>query len=204
MKNKILFTSLSLIFILPILTSAQSTTSPKIIREELQQTRNTIKDEVKKEKENLKNSVENRRNEAVIKIRERLDKFNQNLIERFDASIDRLEKIANRLDSRIAKIKARNIDTTSTDKLMVIARNKIETAKIAVTNIASTTANTNFGTTTAELKGNFNNLKTEIENTKKTIKEAQIALLDAVKSLRASDDKMKEKENKEASTTPKN
>lgn len=149
-------------------------------------TRETIKNEIEAKKESIKDEVEKRKENAIGKIQERLNKFTENIMERFSAALERLQKLADRIDGRIAKMEAQNIDVKTAKELMLVARLKLETASTSVTGIglesgaiASSTA-----TTTAAIKDDFQHLKNQVEKAKKDIKSAHASLVDVVNSLK--------------------
>ena len=148
----------------------------------------TIKDEIEAKRESIKNSVEERRQNAVDKIKERVDQFVQNVVNRYEAAISRLEKLADRIDSRIAKMEADKIDVTKAKELMVKAKAKIEIAKTSIIGI-TTTISTN-ATTTALMKEEFKIIKTQVEKAKEDIKTAHAVLVDVVKNLKPGQNKL--------------
>ena len=191
MKNKLLLSAIIVAFgVLPIISFAESATSSNVGAKEMQ----TIKDEINARKEAVKNSVDTIRQNALDKIKSMIDQFVQNIIERFDAATGRLEKLADRIDSRIAKMEANKTDVTKAKELLITARAKIEIAKTSTlyidTNIASSTA-----TSTAALKEDFQTIKIQIEKAKEDIKAAQAALVDVVNSLKPGNNKLKTNQN---------
>lgn len=199
MKNKILFLVLVSLLALPNLSFAENNASST--KKETEK-RETIRDEIEAKKESLKNSVEERRQNAEDKIKERMDQFVQNVKNRYEAAISRLGILADRIDSRIAKIEKQNTlketsestDLSKAKELMVVAREKIEIAKISITDIASTTittTNTSASTTKEILKQKFNIIKTQIKKAKEDIKTAHAALVDVVNSLKPGQNKEK-------------
>jgi iron-sulfur cluster repair protein YtfE (RIC family) len=203
-KNKL---SLSLMIfslvILPNLALAQTAASTTKATAEK---KNIIKTEIDARKEAVQNSVREIKQNATDKIKENVSKFVQNIINRYDAATARLEKLADRIDSRIAKIEAKNIDVSKAKELLSLARTKIETAKISVIainfpdDIASSTA-AKASTTIASLKENFKVTKTQMEKAKSDIKAAQAALVDVVNSLKPGDEKLKNATTTAATTT---
>ncbi len=156
------------------------------LKKEMEEKREGAKEELETRKETLKDKMEERKDGALTKIQERLKKFNENVIERFEAAVERLEKLAQRIDSRIAKMEAENIDVKGAKDLMVVAKLKIETAKTSISGIdfeseviASSTA-----TTTVAFKKDFESLKLQIEKAKTDIKAAHAALVDVINSLK--------------------
>lgn len=187
MKNKLLLSAIIVTFgILPAISFADTATSSNDKVKENQ----TIKDEIEAKKEALKNSVDSIKQNALDKMKEQINQYVLNVIERFDAATGRLDKLAQRIDSRISKIEAKNIDVSVAKELLVAARTKIEIAKTSTlyitTDIASSTA-----TSTAALKEEYKIIKDQISKAKDDVKAAQAALVDVVNSLKPGDNKLK-------------
>ncbi len=185
MKNKLLlFFAVTVLAVLPNLSLAASTT-PK----------ETIKDKIESKKEEIKNNIEERKQNATNQIELRLNQFVGNVIERFNAATSRLDILVQRIDSRITKMEAQNIDTTKAKEILVVAKAKIETAKI---DIALVTLNTNpsassgqvASTTVSALKEAFGITKTQIAKAKQDLKDAHAALVDVVNSLKPGNNKL--------------
>lgn len=157
--------------------------------------RETIKDEIEAKRESIKNSVEERRQNATNKIKERIDQFVQNIVDRYEAAVNRLEKLAERIDSRISKMEADKIDVKKAKELMVTAKSKIATAKTSIASI-TTTIGTN-ATTTALMKEEFKAIKIQVEKAKEDIKAAHQALIKVVENLKPGKNKIE----KEATST---
>ncbi len=178
MKNKLLLLIVISLMILPSLSFAETN-------------KETIKSEIDAKKESIKNSVEERRQNAVNKIKERINKFVENVVARYEAATNRLETLADRIESRITKIESRNIDVIEAKELLTVARSKIETAKISVANIASTTSISSLASTTGAIKKEFEDIKTQMERAKEDIKIAHAALVNVVENLKPGDNKMR-------------
>ncbi len=155
-------------------------------KDEMEQKRETVKDQVEAQREEIRNQMEERREGAIGVIKERLSKFTENLVKRFDAAIERLEVLADRIDSRISKMEAENLDVTDAKELMVVARIKLETAKTSAAGIdlESVLVASSTATTTATIKADFDSLRTQIEKAKSDIKAAHAALVDVIKNLK--------------------
>jgi hypothetical protein len=201
MKNKLLlFLIVISLAILPNLSSAQTrATTTKANVEK----RDTIKAVIDAKKEAVKNSAEEIRLNAIAKIKNVVDKFVQNVLDRYSAAIARLGKLADRIDSRIAKMEAKKIDVSKAKELMVTARAKIETARVStiLINLPANTASSTATTTIASLKENFKVAKTALEKAKTDIKAAQAALVDVVNSLKPGDEKLRGSATTTATTT---
>jgi len=181
------------------------------LRQEKEQERTTIKDELETKKENLKqemeqkkeevkNTIEERKQNATENVNREVAKFVRNMNERLNAAVNRLVKLADRIDSRIAKMETDKINVTKAKELMVIARAKIETAKASATLVTvattstSSTASSTATTTIALIKEAFKVTKAQIEKAKTDIKLAHEALVNVVENLKPG-------KNKTATTT---
>jgi uncharacterized protein YaaN involved in tellurite resistance len=210
MKNKLLlFVVVISLIASPILSSAESATSSntgtrnekiKTIKDEIEAKRENLRQEMASRTDAIKTSVQERKQGTVDKIIERVNQFTQNIISRYEAATGRLDKLAGRINSRITKMEAKNIDVTAAKELLATAKTKIETAKTSTAGIISTLNSTSFGTTVAEVKQNYTAIKTQIEKAKEDIGAAHAALADVVNSLKPGQNKL-DKENKMASTT---
>lgn len=194
MKKKLLFFVLVSLLVMPSLSFAETSTSTsvkeknEVKKEKVEQKRETIKDEIEAKKEALKNSIEERRQNALDKIKERVDKFVQNMTERFNAAIERLDTLASRIDSRIAKLKEAKIDATKAERLMATAKTKITVAKTSVSGLTGAISDT--ASTTASVKEEFKAIKDQIEKAKNDIKAAHAALVDVVNNLKPGQEKL--------------
>lgn len=130
------------------------------------------------------------------KMIEKINQFVDNIIiGRYGAALNRLESLVSRIESRMTRIEAKNIDVSEAEKLLATAKTKIQIAKVSSADIASTTNNTSFGTTTSALKENFKAIKAQITKAKEDIRAAHAALVDVVKSLKPGDNKLKDSNN---------
>jgi hypothetical protein len=136
---------------------------------------------------------EEQRNIQRQKMEERkgeiLKRMANQMIGRMKAAIDRLSKLADRVDSRIAKLKSKGVDTTVAEANIAIARTKIAAATSAVSAaesavlgaaaqadvIASSTVPSDPGKPVREA----------LEKARLAVVDAHKALVDAVESLKA-------------------
>ena len=145
----------------------------------------TIEQGIQAEKDSIKNSVDSRRQDALNQIIDRVKQFTDNIITRYEAAVNRLDILAGRIDSRITKIQAKKIDVTQAKALLATAKTDIDTARTSVEDIASTTSNMPFGTTTPLVKENFGTIKTQMDKAKEDILVAQSALQDVIDNLKS-------------------
>lgn len=166
-------------------------------KEEALQKRETIREELQAKKEAVMNSVEERKQNAIERVQERLDQFVANVIKRFEAAVERLNTLSERIESRIAKLKSENIDVAESEKLLTEAKSKIETAK---TNISKIVITVDGEITIESLKTAFGETRKQIESVKSDIKSAHAALVDVIESLKPGQAKLDEKTSTENET----
>ncbi len=113
--------------------------------------------------------------------------FTKTIIGRMSAAINRLKKIADRLDSRIAKEKARGVDTTKAEANIAIARVKIADAETAVTLaaniVSSATANIDLTSTTTKPSDIGKPVREALAKAREAVFAAHKALVDSISSL---------------------
>ncbi len=113
--------------------------------------------------------------------------FSATIIGRMNAAINRLKKIADRLDSRITKEKARGVDTSKAEANIAIARVKISDAETAVSLaaniVSSTTASINLSSTTTKPSDIGKPVREELAKAREAVFAAHKALVDAISSL---------------------
>ena len=124
------------------------------------------------------------------------------LIKRMNAAVTRLTKLADRIDSRIAKIKASGTDTSTAEAKMTVARTKITEARVVVseaeaiiTSVASTIGNSSSTPTGDEKKS----AKDALEKARLAIIAAQKSLTDVLPHILGNNDS--EREHMNASST---
>ena len=146
----------------------------------------SIRDQMEAKREALKTAVEERRDTAINKIKDRIADFTDKVIKRFEAALERLEKLATRIESRIAKMEAEGIDVVEAKELLLAAEAKIEIAKTSVAEISLPLQDviSDTGTTTAAIKGKYESLRAEIVKAKEDIKAAHAALVEVILNLK--------------------
>lgn len=165
--------------------SAEATGTPKTLRGELQDKRQEAKTEIQQKKAEIKTSIDQEkekiRTERIQFVTQQVGHLVDQMVKRFNTAVDRLTKIADRIDSRIAKIKATGKDTSSAEKLVADARAKIEQAKGDIVKIPGLVTD---GIATTTPKEKFGSLRSTAETIRKELEGAQSSLTKAVKVLR--------------------
>ena len=149
-------------------------------------------------KEKIASSSVARKEDRRVKTEEVVKKHAAQMTERMNAAVERLEKIATRIDSRIVKLKAEGKVTTDAEKAVAEARVTIGTIKTDIGTIPSTLSGILAQT---ELKGSFKPLETLAKKIHEGVKSAHKSLETAVRSLKAVSPEIKTEVKTETDTT---
>lgn len=158
---------------------------------EIQQRIDTRKAEIEQKKEDIKQKLSERRQQVITAYGERMEK-------RLYAALDRLSKLADRIDSRVAKLDPKKFDTTTATNKIAEARAQIEILK---TEIAALSTSLEEVTVSDDPQSTFAATKTDIEAVKNKIKAVHTLLVEAVASLRAQVTQKNAEEMGDATTT---
>lgn len=119
-----------------------------------------------------------------------LKRMADQMIRRMNAAIERIEKLSDRVDSRIAKLKEKGVDTSAAEANIVIARAKSAEAKAAVllaeTAIAGAAVNADTVTEGAKPNDAGKPVREALEKARVATVAAHKALVNAIESLKAS------------------
>lgn len=176
-------------------TSTASSTKDSIrerldeIKERAKEQKQNIREEAKEKKEELKDLRDESRDKVYANVKNKLSKFLRTITKRFEAAIERLRKLAGRIESRIAKLESEGKNMTEAKGLLDTAKIKINLAASSTAALkleaqgllASSTASTTASTT---LRTAFKDLQEEMKEVKNDIKEAHASLVDVIKSLK--------------------
>ncbi|MDO8520981.1 MAG: hypothetical protein Q7S52_02600 [bacterium] len=142
-------------------------------------------------------TIDERKAAAREKMAERrsviLQRIANRMIEQMEKAIERLGKIATRVDSRIAKLKERGVNTAASEALLATARQKLTAATTAV---ESAKAAMGTALTAADVDANGDGKPDKVDPGKKVreflaaarnaVKDAHRALVETIKSLKSS------------------
>ncbi|KKW36074.1 MAG: hypothetical protein UY81_C0033G0001, partial [Candidatus Giovannonibacteria bacterium GW2011_GWA2_53_7] len=141
-----------------------------------------------------KERMSERRDEVKTRMLEKkseiLKRMAKQSIVRLRAAVERLSKLANRLEARIAKIKEKGVDTTKATSLLAIARTQITGATTAINEAeasipaAATQADRSASDTTNLAPGKA--VREALHKAEVALKAAHKALVDAIVALKAS------------------
>ena len=149
------------------INSTKSTTSSTTLKQRLEDRR---EDRIEK----LQGEVDDR----LSKLREDIEKRIQNhaewMIKRFNAAVERLEKLTARIETRIAKLKSEGKNTAEAEKFVVEAKIQIgeAVAGIAKIEVACETA-----LSADSLKGSFEEVRSLADSIRDDLKAAHRALM---------------------------
>jgi DNA anti-recombination protein RmuC len=93
------------------------------------------KEEAEKRQEEMKQKQEERQTNLKGEMKDRLGEFLKRTVARFEAAIERLNDMANRIDSRIQKLADRDVDVATAQSLLADARISIGEASDAVLSV---------------------------------------------------------------------
>lgn len=159
----------------------------KEIREEARQDRKEDRDERKEERKDKRSEL----------IKSRLNFRFGKMLDRFEATIVRLEKLLDRTNSRIAKVKAAGGNTTVSEKFAAETKTHLTEARESLNTLsllASSTvaAEIDMGNINASTTSKFiTSLKTASASTTMHIKEAKTSLEKAISNIKSENAKLK-------------
>jgi chromosome segregation ATPase len=120
---------------------------------------------------------ETRRVEAENRIRAHIGA----MLRRFNAAIDWLEKISERIESRIAKLKEDGVNTSEAEGYLNEAKTEIAEAKSAVSSLSEAAEE---ALSAESLREAFQRVRELVQTARESIKDAHAALIKAVRSLK--------------------
>jgi len=129
-------------------------------------------------KEEMREKMEERRSEM-------LERMSTQMITKMKAAVERFTKLGDRVDSRIAKMKEKGIDTTTAVANMVVARAKIAAASTAIASAESSIAAAVAAIEETPTGDGIKNVRSSLQVARTAIGEAHKALVASISSLRA-------------------
>lgn len=194
--KRLLITVFSLNLIFFGVANAQNATAAKInaIKQEvntLKQTatenRNEIKNQIASSTKEVKNLKQELRSAAEIRINKKLTDQKIKISDSFEKAIQNEKNLIERIDSRISKMQAENIDTASSSALLDLAKTKMVSAEIELKNFENILSENIPSATSTQLttrKTLLENIRNESEKTKTLIKEIHSMIIDTISSLK--------------------
>ena len=156
-------------------------------KEEVKLKKEEMQAEFKLKREALKNENDARREEIKQKMEDLREKIKEERItgrekalERFEAAVERMNTLKDRVNDYIIKLEAKGVDVANAKNFVATAETKLNAAVVKITE-ANTLLSASIDELTSEDK---TKLRTLAQETQTLIKEAHQALNDAIKSLK--------------------
>ena len=165
------------------------------VRAEIQEKRAEMRAEIKEKRETFQNEAKDRVEafkkhfgEARAK---RIEGFFNNMVRKFGNAIDRLDALADRIKNHLDKLADQGKDTAELNLKLDVAKNKITDAE---NSLSDAKAKFDAMSLSADHKQSFKDVKILVQSVAKKAKEAHVALVDIINSMKVASDK--------ATTTP--
>ena len=140
----------------------------------------TMRTEAKQKMKDLRAKIKEEKDAAKAEIKELRITGRERALVRFDVIVARINNLRNKIDARILKLGAKGLDTAEAKGFLATADAKLGDTKAKIAEM-----NTLLSASIDELsKENKTKLVTLAQDTQKLIREAHLALGDAVKSLK--------------------
>ena len=174
MKSLLIPLSLAVVVALPVAAETRVE-----LRTDVAGIRASTSAQIKVERENERNQI----GEARLEFRGKVVTNRVNVATRvFDATIARLNKIIDRINSRIAKVKAAGGTTADAEAQVALAKTSIASAQAHVNTIKGIDVSST-GTSTTTAMAAFNTLKAEVKAARQDLQSAKQDLMKAVELL---------------------
>lgn len=137
-------------------------------------------------RENASSSAETRADLKLnneTKVRANLDIVVRNMVARLTAAVERFDNIASRIDSRLEKLRSEGKDVSAAVALQVTAKAKIADAKVAIAAIVKPSLSE--AAMREELKAAFESIRAKVTEANMAVNEAHKALRAVVAAMKA-------------------
>jgi hypothetical protein len=185
MKYKAIILIISLLYITPVFAQEQDLQilqTREEIREKILFKNSELQEKIELKRIEIKQKIEAISEEQKIKtnilIQERVLKIIIQVFEQLEAMIVKFDGIVIRIENRIAKLDAEDIDTSNTKELLIESKTKIEEATVL---IAATKLELESRISTEISK---EEIKASIELCKNILEETRLSLIKVVRSLK--------------------
>lgn len=153
-----------------------ATSTPEMMRKEVKERRDEARDTVKTTREEARTAVKEKKQEIRSEV---LKQRIVRAVRKIDHAIDRLEKAAERIGSRIEKFKAQGVDVGGAATLLEGAKGKITTAREKLSALEALR-----GETVTDPKAFLEKVKAATDGAVQAVKDAHAALVSVVTSLK--------------------
>ena len=181
----------SLLFSGIAFAEVSSSTKNKIneTRQKIEDIKQKAQEDINKIKSELKNAIE-------IKIGKKLDEQKIKIADQFEKTMQTLNDLVVRIESRIAKMDAISTDTSIPKALLVTAKTNVSLAATELTNLENLLAQNIPAVSTSTVKNTerklvLKKINLQSEKTKTAIKTARSSIIKVVESLKVGQDKEK-------------
>lgn len=167
-------------------------------REHAQERKDNMQERFEARKEQAQERLAERREQMLQRVKERLGQLFRRIKERLEAAVTRLEKIADKLERRIADLENRfgdrGFDGSAARAKLEEARNAIQEARSAIGSVttevdveieAASDTDTDMHEVAATFRAKLHERRGQITKVIESIKHAHAALVGAVREVRA-------------------
>lgn len=155
-------------------------------RQQILQNREQKMDELRQRQEEKRDQLKERLATREAQIRERtVNRIKQvfvNILKRFNAALGRLDKIAQRIASRIDKLKAKGVNTAGAEAALVSAEQKGSAAALAISNAKS---QIDAVDASSSVRDAVHSAVNATRDAKQALKDYHKALVEAIRQLKA-------------------
>ena len=157
------------------------------IKEKVANDKVQIKTEIASSTAEIKNIKQEFKSAAETRINKKLNEQKIKISDTFEKAIQNEKDLISRIDSRISKMAAENIDTASSTNLLEATKVKLASAETELGNLENLLAldiPTATSTQSSERKVILQNIKIQSQKTKTAIKTAHSAIIEVIASLK--------------------
>lgn len=167
---------LFIFFLFPVNTSAQKIPNPL-------KTENGFRETKTQFREKLKSVKDERKKKLTERIDGKITNSNQKHAARFEAILDKLSKILERISQKASEVKAKGADTATLEEAIALAQNAIDSAKAEVSKQKEKTYLIQIPENEQGLKGEVgivvSRFRGELKDVHKKVVEAKQAVMKA-------------------------
>ena len=147
--------------------------------------REALKEDVKQKREEFKEKATERKDELKKKLGEKraaeIEKYFNAMVRKFEAALDQLQKLGDRISARLDTAEANGKEVTALRESLVKARTAINDAEQAFESAKAEYAKAAAST---DVKGAFANVREVVQGVATKIRSAHAALVDVVNSIK--------------------
>lgn len=156
------------------------------VREHLLERKSDLEErrgQLEEKKEQVEERIAERAERVSEEVTKRIEKFLEHTEKKIDAAIERLQTLADRIESRILKIEERGVDVATAKVQLEIARVSINDAE---TSLGLALENARIALASGATRESFGKVVSELSHAKEFLREAHQALVEVIRTLKAS------------------